>query len=315
MRQEKMIRYMNLIDSKYIAEADPANAKSIAKRKSRTSMILRYGALAASFVLVVGVLLAMPYLQHDDPVLPDQTDNVHESTDPITSNHGSESTENPEPSDIIAIIPMTGKWDVFDLLGKPALFNLLTDEQAATVPYETNPLLYYVNEEGVWVFWSILENDWTMDEILEIYGIISADSILQIDITEKNTKEKAKVQVIDSELITEFYRIMQTADVMHRIPWGEFHSLQSKDEYDIDTVMYVDILTENNDVFSLQLYQHADCMVQNGDTFYQLKTGEGEKLFYLLKKITVNEFKESLKDIEERITKEDVETESVVVEN
>ena len=63
---------------------------------------------------------------------------------------------------------MTGKWDVFDLLGKPALFNLLTDEQAATVPYETNPLLYHVNEEGVWVFWSILENDWTMDEILEI---------------------------------------------------------------------------------------------------------------------------------------------------
>ena len=72
MKQEKMIRYMNLIDSKYIAEADPANAKNITKRKSRTSLILRYGALAASFVLVVGVLLAMPYLQHDDPVFPDQ---------------------------------------------------------------------------------------------------------------------------------------------------------------------------------------------------------------------------------------------------
>ena len=50
MKQEKMIRYMNLIDSKYIAEADPANAKNIAKRKSRTSLMLRYGTLAASFV-------------------------------------------------------------------------------------------------------------------------------------------------------------------------------------------------------------------------------------------------------------------------
>lgn len=95
MKQEKMIRYMNLIDSKYIAEANPANAKNIAKRKSRTNLILRYGALAASFVLVVGVLLAMPYLRHDDPVFPDQTDNPHDSTGPIedTSNHGSESTD------------------------------------------------------------------------------------------------------------------------------------------------------------------------------------------------------------------------------
>jgi len=95
MKQEKMIRYMNLIDSKYIAEADPANAKNIAKRKSRTSLMLRYGTLAASFVLVVGVLLAMPYLKHDDPVFPDQTDNPHDSTGPIedTSNHGSESTD------------------------------------------------------------------------------------------------------------------------------------------------------------------------------------------------------------------------------
>lgn len=95
MKQEKMIRYMNLIDSKYIAEADPANAKNIAKRKSRTSLMLRYGTLAASFVLVVGVLLAMPYLQHDDPVFPDQTDNPHDSTGPIedTSDHSSVSTD------------------------------------------------------------------------------------------------------------------------------------------------------------------------------------------------------------------------------
>ena len=97
MKKEKMIRYMNLLDSKYIAEADPANAKNINKRKSGTSLILRYGALAASFILVVGVLLAMPYLQHDDPVFPDQTDNTRESTGPgdDTSNHGSESTDIP----------------------------------------------------------------------------------------------------------------------------------------------------------------------------------------------------------------------------
>lgn len=116
MKQEKMIRYMNLIDSKYIAEADPANAKNITKRKSRTSLILRYGALAASFILVVGVLLAMPYLQHDDPVFPDQTDNPHDSTGPIedTSNHGSESTDNPDPPKAFDAEECQQKFDGFE---------------------------------------------------------------------------------------------------------------------------------------------------------------------------------------------------------
>ncbi len=226
-----------------------------------------------------------------------------------------ENADDHDLKDITAIAPMTGKWDVFDILGKPALFILLTDEQAATVPYETNPLLYHVNEKGVWMFWSIHEDGWTMDEILEIYGISSADNILQIDITEKNTKEKEKVQVIDSELISEFFRIMQTADVMHRLSWGESHSLQSKDEYDIDTVVYVDILTDHGDIFSLQLYQHADCLVQNGETFYQLKDGEGESLFTLLKGMTAEEFKDSMTDREVQTTEQVFETEEVIIEN
>ncbi|MBQ2768028.1 MAG: hypothetical protein IJF49_08145 [Clostridia bacterium] len=96
MKQEKMIQYMGLLDSKYIAEAAPSNAMNINKRKTRrTSLIVKYGSLAASFVLIIGALLAMPYLQHDDPVFSDQTDNAHDSTDPIedTSYHGSESTD------------------------------------------------------------------------------------------------------------------------------------------------------------------------------------------------------------------------------
>ena len=226
-----------------------------------------------------------------------------------------ENADDHDLKDITAIAPMTGKWDVFDILGKPALFILLTDEQAATVPYETNPLLYHVNAKGVWMFWSIYEDGWTMDEILEIYGISSADNILQIDISEKNTKEKEKVQVIDSELISEIFRIIETGDVMHRLSWGESHSLQSKDEYDIDTVVYVDILTDHGDIFSLQLYQHADCLVQNGETFYQLKDGEGESLFTLLKGMTAEEFKDSMTYREVQTTEQVFETEEVIIEN
>lgn len=55
MKQEKMIRYMNLIDSKYIAEADPANAKNI-KRNKIQRRVLRLGTIAACFICVIGVL-------------------------------------------------------------------------------------------------------------------------------------------------------------------------------------------------------------------------------------------------------------------
>ncbi len=89
-----MIQYMNLLDSKFIAEADPAYAKNINKPKLGTSLIFRYGALAASFVLIIGVLFTMPYLPNDDLVSTDQTDNTQESTGPLddTSDYGQEST-------------------------------------------------------------------------------------------------------------------------------------------------------------------------------------------------------------------------------
>jgi len=52
MKREKMIQYMDLLDEKYIAEADPANAKNIRNKKIR-STVLRYGSLAACMVVVL----------------------------------------------------------------------------------------------------------------------------------------------------------------------------------------------------------------------------------------------------------------------
>jgi len=94
MKQEKMIRYMDLLDSQYIEEADPANAKKNSKQKAGTGTILKYGTLAASFVLLIGVLFAMPYLKHDDLVSPETSDG-YDSTGPIedTSDHSPVSTD------------------------------------------------------------------------------------------------------------------------------------------------------------------------------------------------------------------------------
>ena len=99
MKSKKIIQYMELIDDKFILEAAPENAENINKRKNRTSLILRYGALAASFVLIVGVLVTASRMQHDDtidPVLPKDTIiNTQETTDPIKDS--SDSTDIPNP--------------------------------------------------------------------------------------------------------------------------------------------------------------------------------------------------------------------------
>ncbi|MBR4960894.1 MAG: hypothetical protein IKY52_08365 [Clostridia bacterium] len=54
MKREKMIQYMDLLDEKYIAEADPANAKKIRSKKIR-STVLRIGSIAACLLFVAGI--------------------------------------------------------------------------------------------------------------------------------------------------------------------------------------------------------------------------------------------------------------------
>lgn len=53
MKCKKMIQFMDLLDEKFIAESDPANAKNIRSKKIRGT-ILRYGSIAACLVMVLG---------------------------------------------------------------------------------------------------------------------------------------------------------------------------------------------------------------------------------------------------------------------
>ena len=312
MKREKIIQYMELIDDNFISEANPENAKNINKRKEKRNLILRYGVLVASFFLIVSIIVVIPRLQHEDTVdpidpidtidtvVPNQTDNTQyqESTGPIedTSVHGGEETTVPN---IPIVQPATGMWEIFEVLGKPTTYILLSDKQAEAVDYEANTLLYIQNEKGVWEFWSVYDDSWTMKEILEVYDITSSENILQINTTEKNTKAKEKTQLRESDLISEFYEIFKNAEVMHINSWGDAYGGSFKtDDYDIDTVLYVDIITKNGDTLSLQLYQYQDSLRQNGETIYQLAEGEGARLFEILKGISVEEYKQQIMELE-----------------
>ena len=73
MKEEKMLKYMNLLDDKYILEASPSNAKGIRRNRRASKMLLRYGALVASLVICIGVWLIIPHLKTGSPAIPSDT--------------------------------------------------------------------------------------------------------------------------------------------------------------------------------------------------------------------------------------------------
>lgn len=83
MKEEKMLKYMNLLDDKYILEASPKRVKSAQKNKRVTKIFFRYGALAASLVICIGVGLLIPHLRTEPPVTPPETNGItHGIVDP-----------------------------------------------------------------------------------------------------------------------------------------------------------------------------------------------------------------------------------------
>ena len=76
MKQEKMLKYMNLLDDKYILEAAPKGVSMAKKGKNKgfSNKFLRYGALAASLVIVIGIAFLVPHLNLDAPITPQTSD-------------------------------------------------------------------------------------------------------------------------------------------------------------------------------------------------------------------------------------------------
>ncbi len=72
---------MNLLDDNYILEASPKRATVMSKNRRLTKMLMRYGALAASLIIFIGIGLLIPRLQTDPPVTPPQTDEQTDNFD------------------------------------------------------------------------------------------------------------------------------------------------------------------------------------------------------------------------------------------
>lgn len=302
---EKLIELFGSISDRYIEQA------SSDKSKSRNHVLWKkYLAAAASVIVVLSIVLLFPRLTDDDPIPIGEhtTTTPHESETPDIA-------DETEPVEIVAIQPMTSKLQVFSLMDKQALYFPLTDEQTDSITDLSNELLYRAEDDEMWMLFSFLGDEWTMAEVWQVYGIQSASDIVQISTTEKNTPRKETRAVLEPDIISEIYDIIDTADVLSRETWGIENSLRERDENDSDTVLFLNILTADSNVISLQLYPYANFLWQNGETYYQLGDGMGEKLFALLKGCGTAEFKAEVElDNETARETQHAETSEVIVE-
>lgn len=212
MTREQMILYMDLLDESYIVEASPANTHKFVVHKIKMKQIYQLGAFAASFVLIVGVLLMMPYLHRDDPVTPIQTDTTAPISD--TPIHSSESSDIAEPPIQTEQDSISGNWSEIGG-GNPFTSLYVYAVSGFTIADGTfgNASTYY-DEEDQNKFYSLLENyrEKTAGiplivHIIREMGLTKSEYIHYLD-TIKETYTEELVDILfsdDNDLINETF--------------------------------------------------------------------------------------------------------------
>lgn len=155
MRGTEMLDAVGYVDADLIEKAE-----KVGEKKAVRQAILRYGAIAASFALVMGgVFLAGKYLSNDPPIISGE---VSETTEPDES--GSEVSETKEPDESSGETVETGRVNTFYEDGTFTVTEVLVNgcadnlrqEEILSAPeicfvYEevyTNPYPIYINQYG-----------------------------------------------------------------------------------------------------------------------------------------------------------------------
>lgn len=333
------MRGKDLLDVLGYADEDLIKKASVpVKRDPVRTVLFRYGTLTAVFALLVGTALIFPHFRQMKPPLPNDvtteikdadntdtdtvtavpdentnditetnapdTDTDIEETDPPTTdtrqNETTDSADTTTPIEIPVIVPQAGSWMRFTVLGKAADYIKLSDKQISEVNYKDNPLMYIEDEHGVWMFWSIAEGgEWTVGDILNIYGIASSNDITELKSERNNASKRDNMTVTSRELIDEFYGIIKNSEITHLFEREDNPDLYGNSKYREDEHkiseskfnLYIDVITANGDVFPLILSPFADDL-RNNDTFYRVEDGKGKRMFEILRGVTVDEYEE-----------------------
>ncbi len=188
-------------------------------------------------------------------------------------------------------IAINERWLDITVFDKPTSFIYVGEDYSDI----DSPYLLQKREDGCWLLWCFLGDDWTIDEVYKVCSIADTDDIEAISIKFKNISSMDERVISDNEIKSEFLSVLNSCVVMSAETWAKDNSLHSKEENDGKAVLYVDILLSSGYSLSLQLYPYADCLFQNGECVFDLGESGGEYLFKLFTGSSTEEFKGSLK--------------------
>lgn len=187
------------------------------------------------------------------------------------------------------VIVLMEEWNRFPLLNKYATFYKV-DQEAK----KDNDLLFHEDETGLWQVWCFDGDDWTIAEILQVYGIHSANDLKEIVVTYKNANKFFSEQIItESSVISDVYDILYgISHVISIYTWGESFNNYVLDEYDIYTHLSITVVTEFDDRLEIRFEPGRNCLIQGGETVYVIDDINKHSLFKLLTGMEIHEFKE-----------------------
>ena len=234
MKREKMIQYMDLLDEKYIAEADPANAKNIRNKKIR-STVLRYGSIAAcllcTIIIGISVIQKMEYPSVDtgDPVDTIETgDTNHEYyADPGTSDGLTHSYY------LGPVFPLTAAE------ANPEL-SITREVNYDFSPYKSAEKAAIVNDAYT------LTNTSNEDRIFTLrYPVILEFASPQSRLPNiRLNDEILNVSIAENQLLTEHTRNMTEDFLNHQMcsSWAEMFEILQKDSFDDITSVFQPVI-------------------------------------------------------------------------
>lgn len=223
------------------------------------------------------------------PVIQDSSTDVSSRSSDADSDVIFKETAAENDTENIDIIDVSEKWEIFTVSGKPASYIYTNDYN----PSDACDFIQ-VNDNGVWLLWCFLGDDWNIDDVYDICGIKDASSIESVMIRYKNVSSLDAFTLNDEKVFASLIDTLNSCSVLSIETWGQNHTLQNKNKNASKLVLYVDIHTLAGYTLNLQLYPLADCLVQNGECFFMLNDSDGEKLFRLFTGMSCDEFIEYL---------------------
>ncbi len=319
-----LLEAMSFLDAELLDELPAPTACSPEK-----AAWTRWGALAASLVIVMGAAALLPRVISQDPAesgLPEYTQGTWSGDGIEVSGVGVMPNVTGQEHDIPMVTTGADLTmpQVTGVIGEETKVLIMPDGSVVRVPESKEPAVvipsvsrvdyfpldgktalyiqeddrripvdgrYVIEKNGkLWRFQYFIGDGWSSEEHFAVYGIADSGDILSVVTYERNTIAHEWEELTDEAVIMGLFEAMKTAKTGSREGWAQDGGrIESESGRETKTVLNLSIRTKRGEMECF-LYPYADVIMIAGlEAVFSLDEGEGNELFAALKGIEVGE--------------------------